>query len=253
MKTLGEIVIEAALVKKADAARAGRLAESKRQPLIVVLVRDLGVDEIALVGALRRQTRVPLLDPSVIHVEPDALRLLPRAVCERLHALPTSVGMDAAGARVLRIAMADPTDAAAIAELEQITKCELEISALMLSAVDGWIERAYRDLAPAGRQGKTRPDNPLFITSKVANVRAPRAERKGITEPPLLSDAEISETAQIVLQRSASSEPAPVEPDLELRVRALTRLLVAKGVFTEAELEAQLAALLRSKDDGSSS
>jgi hypothetical protein len=39
------------------------MADEKKQPLVQVLVREIGVDELALVAALRKQTRVPLIDP----------------------------------------------------------------------------------------------------------------------------------------------------------------------------------------------
>ena len=118
-KTLGEIAIDAGLVNKAGAARAGKMAEERRQPLVVILVRECGVDELALVGALRKQTRVPLLDPADLQVDPEALRQVPRDVCARLRVLP--LGMANEGqTKVLRIAMADPTDTSAVAELEQV-------------------------------------------------------------------------------------------------------------------------------------
>ena len=40
------------------------MAEERKQPLVVMLIKDLGVDEVALLGAIRKQTRVPLLDPA---------------------------------------------------------------------------------------------------------------------------------------------------------------------------------------------
>jgi len=68
VKTLGEIAIDAGLVDKATAAKAGRMAEGRKEPLVVVLVHELGVNEVALVAALRKQTRVPLIDPAEIEI-----------------------------------------------------------------------------------------------------------------------------------------------------------------------------------------
>jgi hypothetical protein len=50
-KTLGEIAIEAGLVNKAGAARAGRMAEEHKQPLVVVLIRELGANAIGGVNS----------------------------------------------------------------------------------------------------------------------------------------------------------------------------------------------------------
>lgn len=240
-KTLAEIAIDAGLVTKADAARAGRLAETKKLPLIVVLVKDLSVDEVSLVAAMRKQMRVPLLDPSTVHVDLDALRELPKNVCVRLHVLPITIGTDAAGERVLRVAMADPTDTATIAELESITQCEIEVTALPLSSVTEWIEKAYRGLTTA----VVKHDKPLFVRPKLVSTKRHRsASESGI---PVLtsSEGEISETAQIAFRTGSST--VSDEPELEVKIAALVRLLIAKKIFTEDEWEAQLAELLQAK------
>jgi Type II secretion system (T2SS), protein E, N-terminal domain len=244
-KTLAEIAIDAGLVNKTDAARAGRLAETKRQPLIVVMVRDLGVDEVALVAAMRKQMRVPLLDPSLIHIDPDALRELSKDASLRLHVLPITIGTDAAGARVMRVAMADPTDTSAIAELEELTNCELEITALPLSAVEEWIEKAYQGLTTAVVKNHVHRGDQLFVSSKLTTTKVHRVGQGGV---PMLtsSEGEVSETAQILVR---GGTPAGSEvPDLEMRVVALTRLLIAKKVFTEEELDAQLQELLQRRN-----
>lgn len=248
-KTLAEIAIDAGLVSKADAARAGRLAETKRQPLIVVLVRDLSVDEVSLVAAMRKQMRVSLLDPGMVRVDSDALRELPKDVCLRLHVLPLTIGTDAAGARVLRVAMADPTDTAAIAELEQITRCEIELTALLLSAVEEWIEKAYRGIntvvvkhSPA----KKLEDKAPFVLPRLVTTKVTRPGDSGLhSAVPVLTspEGEISETAQIAFRSTPPTQSD--EPELEIRFAALVRLLVAKKLITEDELEAQIAELLQ--------
>src|SRR5439155_17410258 len=95
LKTLAEIAIEAGLVTKAGAAKAGRMAEERKQPLVAMLIRELGVDEVALIGALRKQTRVPHLDPAQIQVDPEALRHVARDACARLRVLPLTIHNDA--------------------------------------------------------------------------------------------------------------------------------------------------------------
>jgi len=216
VKTLGEIAIEAGLVNKATAAKAGRMAEGRKEPLVVVLVRELGVNEVALVAALRKQTRVPLLDPGSVAVDPDALRQVPRDICARLRLLPLSLTTDRRG-KLLRIAMADPTDTSAVAEIEQLTHCDVEVNVLPLSAIDELVEKGYRqgNTAVVSRAGN--PGATMFVTSR---GKVPEAE------------SEISETAQIPLSALQAMGP----DDLEARFSALVSLLLAKGVVTEAEL-----------------
>jgi hypothetical protein len=221
-KTLGEIVIEAGLVNKAGAARAGKMAEERRLPLVVVLVREAGVDELALVGALRRQTRVPLLDPGDLQIDPEALRQIPHDVCARLRVLPLGLAIEGR-TKVLRIAMADPTDTSAVAELEQLTRAEIDVSALPLSAIEELVEKGYGQLNTAVI---SRPGRSMFVTSKgkLAGMEA--------------ADSEISVTAQIPI---ASLQPVP--SDLDARLSALIAVLVGKGLVTEAELAEALRKL----------
>jgi hypothetical protein len=216
MKTLAEIAIEAGLVTKDNAVKAGRIAAQRQEPLVHVLIRELGVDEVALIGALRKQTRVPLIDPADVEVDPDALRLVTRDICHRLRVLPLQVATDGA-AKVLRIAMADPTDASAILELEHITHCEIEVTALPLSAIEELVEKGYKGMTTAVVQ------RPRTLTS--LSRKTPIA-----IDVATLTESEVSVTAQIPLD---SMKP---DPALETRFAALCQLLVAKGLVTEAEL-----------------
>ena len=223
-KTLGEIAIEAGLVNKAGAAKAGRLADEHKLPLVVVLVRELGVDEVALVGALRKQTRVPLIDPGSLEIDPEALRQVPRDVCARLRVLPLTLVSDGSG-KVMRVAMADPTDTAAVAEIEQLTHCDVEVTALPLSAIDELVDKGYRQVNTAVVSRAGNPGAPAFVTSR--GRLAPETE------------SEVSVTAQIPVAALQAMAP----DDLDARLTALVNLLVAKGVLTEAELAEALRKL----------
>lgn len=223
-KTLGEIALEAGLVNKASAAKAGRMAEERGQPLVVVLIRDLGVDEVALVGALRKQTRVPLIDPASIAIDPEALRQVPREMCARLRVLPLALAIEGS-AKVLRIAMADPTDTTAVAEIEQLTHCDVEINALPLSAIDELVDKGYRQVNTAVVTRPSSPGGTMFVTQR-GSVGAGRAEL----------EAEVSVTAQIPV---SALQPEPDDP--AARLEALIAVLVGKGLITEAELAEALA------------
>lgn len=225
MKTLGEIAIEAGLVNRASAARAGRMAEDRKQPLVVVLIRDLGVDEVALVGALRKQTRVPLIDPAGVEIDPEALRQLPRDVCARLRVLPLSLTTDGDG-KLLRIAMADPTDSSAVAEIEQLTHCDVEVNALPLSAIDELVDTGYRQVNTAVVPRVGNPGASISVT--------PPGTLRGRLLPE--AESEVSETAQIPFAALQAMGSDHAHADLEARFSALVGLLVAKGVVTEAEL-----------------
>jgi hypothetical protein len=212
-KTLAEIAIEAGLITKAAAAKAGKLAEERKLPLVVVMVKELRVDEVALLAAFRKQTRVALVDPATIQIQPDAVRLVSREVCARLCVFPLSVHVESHG-KVLRLAMADPTDSAAVAELEQLTGCEVEVAGLSLSGIQELVDSGYRSPGVSGRGGT------MFVTSR---GKIPTAE----------IDSEVSVTAQIPI---SALQQAVGTNELHARLTALIQVLVAKGVLTEAEL-----------------
>lgn len=221
-KTLAEIAIEAGLVNKANAAKAGKLAEERKEPLVVMLVRELGVDEVALVGAIRKQTRVPLIDPAEIQIDAEALRIVPRDACARLRVLPLGVTTDGE-TKVLRLAMADPTDTSGILEMQSLTHYEIDVSVLPLSAIEELVAKGYRQMSTAV---VTRPTgHTSFITQK-----------SKITSSADMPESEVSVTAQIPL--AALHTLGGSTDDVEARFMSLVNLLVAKGVITEAEADA---------------
>jgi hypothetical protein len=232
VKTLAEIAIEAGLVTKAGAAKAGRMAEERKEPLVVVLIRELGLNEVALIGALRKQTRVPLLDPAQVHVDPEALRIVPKDACSRLRVLPLGLSIDGK-TRVLRVAMADPTDTSAILELEVIANCEIEVVALPLSAIEELVDKGYKQFSTAVMMRPAFGNNLAVTTKQNRLAPQPFDETSG-------SASEVSVTAQIPL---AQLVPAP---DLETRFAVLCQLLISKGIVSEAEL----AEALRKLDGG---
>ncbi len=219
-KTLAEIAIEAGLVTKANAAKAGKAADDKKQPLVVTLIKDFGVDEVALLGAFRKQTRVPAIDPAGIQIDTDALRQVSRDMCQRLRVLPLAMRSEGT-TKILRVAMADPTDTAAVAELEHASHCEIDVCALPLSAIDELLVKGYRQIntAVVSRAGTSTAT--MFITSKGSLPRGVEL------------DAEVSVTAQIPI---SALQQAVGTDDLEARLSALVTVLTAKGLITEAEL-----------------
>src|SRR5262249_11390633 len=116
------------------------------------------------------------------------------------------------------IAMADPTDTSAVAEIEQLTHCDVDVNALPLSAIDELVDKGYRQVNTAVVPRAGNPRATMFVTSR----------GRGLPEAPPAD----SETAQIALATLAATAP----DDLEARLAALVSVLVGKGVLTEAEL-----------------
>jgi hypothetical protein len=131
--------------------------------------------------------------------------------------LPLSLTTDGGG-KLIRIAMADPTDTSAVVEIEQLVHCDVEVNALPLSAIDELVEKGFRQINTAVVNRPSSPGPTMFVTSRGGTA--------------IEVESELSETAQIPVSALQSMIP----DDLEAKLSALVSLLVAKGVVTEAEL-----------------
>ena len=216
-----EIVIAEGLLQADGLAKAVEHSDAEHLPIVVALVREQGIDEVALVAALRKHSRVKLLDPANVEFDSDALRELSRDACRRLRAVPLSLKLYGAGPKVLGIAMADPTDTVGVAELEHLSGCDVEPVLVTLSAVEEMIETAYkhgvtevmrRDQLPPHVSGEKKARGKRFKKSKTAPFHR-------------LSD-----------------EAGPL-----LRTEALLKICLEKGLFTKEEYEGTLLTLLKRK------
>ncbi|HUS68914.1 MAG TPA: hypothetical protein VMZ28_30465 [Kofleriaceae bacterium] len=221
-KPLSEIVLEEGLATASAVSRAGEAADRAGIPLVVALVRECGIDEVALLAALRRHVRVSVGDPATVAADPDAVREISRDVCQRLTVVPLSVSSYDGRRRSLRLAMADPTDTVTVAEVEHVTGCRIEPVLMTVSAVEEMIEKTYRAFVTEVMR-KREPQAVVRMTAKSGG---------GAPEGP----------ATIPYHRLSD------EADLELRFRALLQLLLSKQLITEDELEDEVRQLMRRHD-----
>lgn len=150
-------------------------------------------------------------------VRPDILELVPREVAEKHRCLP--VLLDERGGKTLLLAMADPADLAGADEISFHTGLAVKPVLAAPSELDDAIERHY---PRNGTEDDYFDGEPRFIG--VAPAEASGAER-----PELLGAPGGPEAGSPAPQRVVS-----VEADAILR--ALTQLLVEKGVITRDEL-----------------
>jgi hypothetical protein len=164
------------------------------------------------------------------------LRLVPRDLCRRHRVLPLAVAIEAGTGRVLRVAMADPTDATALAELEGVAGCELEVVILPLSAIDELTEQGFRGL---DTQVMARaPRRPFGEGMHPSTQPHARHYGRGEAVGPVGDDTALTPS-------TVPFHAVADEADANLRLRALVRLLEAKGVLAEGELESAVIDLMR--------
>jgi len=220
-RQLAQIVIEEGLATAAAVNRAAEVAERGGTPLVAALVRACGIDEVALVAAIRRHVRVSLGDPATVAADPDAVRELSRDVCERLRVVPLGVSSYGGRRRVLRLAVADPTDPVALDEIEHQTGCRIEPVLMTLSAVEELVDKTYRH----------------FVTEVIRRAPGRAGGEPGGGEQPA-GDGPTT----VPYHRLSDEAEVPV------KLEAVIRILLDKGVIGEDELEEAVRQLMRRRD-----
>lgn len=232
-RTLAEILVEEKLLEAERVAAVERQAHRSGEPLVVAVVELERVNETDVRGALRRHLRAEVLDADTTTPEPEAVREVPHELARRRRVLPLNVDVPAQGPRTLAVAMADPTDRDAIAEVEICTGCRVVPLLSTLSAVDDGIARAYRDLVTAVMKRDGSP------------VEAPAHSRR----VPFGGDLVVATADGIAA--GVGTEPyhsVDDEAPLEMRLRALLDVLHEKGLVTPDEYSAQVRKLLKERE-----
>ena len=240
---LAEIVIESGLLGREDVVRAARQAEEENIPLVAKLVRGESVDELALVAAIKRHVRVSIVDPAQVEPDPEAMRQISRDVCRRLRVMPLTFSVFERGAKSLRLAMADPTDAITIAEVEHITGCMVESALMPLSAIEELIETGYRSHVTA-----------VMPRKRGGSHRKPKSRLAPVVQKLSRGQAAEDLTARIGSADTTSPITSPFhrvsdEASLEIRHRALLELLLEKEILGEDEYQERVRLLMKQHTD----
>ena len=169
--------------------------------------------------------------PSQLALEaPDieALRLVPRELCRKRRVVPLEMrGGPEHDDKELWLAMADPTDTAAITAIERVTGAVVDVALLPLSAIDELIEQGEKQLSTqVVRRGKPYGGGVVVATQPHART---------------LTDDTVETTSTSKLR--LVELPGLPEPDLKLQ--ALIKVLIDKGVLKQADLDDALAELMR--------
>ncbi len=113
---LGEILLQANLITPQQLEEAVSLHRRAGMRIGTALIQLGYASEDDVAWALATQLRIPYVHVSPDMVDPAAVQLLPAHLMERFEVFPVLVSGDE-----LTLAMADPTDAEAIAEVERAT------------------------------------------------------------------------------------------------------------------------------------
>jgi len=236
---IGELLVQAGVIDEAQLKSA--LGEQRQwgRPLGATLVRMGMIEEDALINVLAHQLKLPVVKLSGKRVTPEVLARIPVDLAEKHRCVPLLVN-DEGGQQVLYLGMENPVDLEALDEISFRLGEKVKPVLVAPSELDDALQRHYHSDAVAveasapneGEESEPEPE-PEFIEMSSGE--------------DLALDAEPAETDTDTVAESPE-EPRGGVPS-EAILRALTQLLVEKGVITREELVARLQTVV-GEDDG---
>jgi hypothetical protein len=231
---LGELLVQAGAID--DAQLQSALGEQRQwgRPLGMTLVRMGFLDEDTLIQTLATQLKLPVVKLSGKQVNPEVLERVPIDLAEKHRCIPLLVN-DEGGQQVLYLGMEDPADLDALDEISFRLSEKVRPVLVMPSQLDEALKRHYQWASGAGGASTPHDDADAEGEPEVVDVSS--------QEEPEASPAQAdSPTAESRPDAQHAAVPPPAI------LRALTQLLVEKGVITRDELVARVGAVAR-KDD----
>jgi type IV pilus assembly protein PilB len=233
---LGELLVQAGAIDEAQLKSA--LGEQRQwgRPLGMTLVRMGFLDEDTLVQTLASQLKLPVVKLGGKQVNAEVLALVPIDLAEKHRCIPLLVN-DEGGRRVLYLGMEYPADLDALDEISFRLSEKVRPVLVAPGELDEALQRHYHWASYAG--GGTASQDDARREGEPEVVEVPSNEEPEASSPRADSISIEDDHAK----RAAVQLPAIL--------RALTQLLVEKGVITRDELVARVSAAVR-EDDGES-
>jgi type IV pilus assembly protein PilB len=138
-KGLGELLIREQLITIDQLENAKREQKSHSGGRLGSALVKLGyVSDKQLTDFLSQQYQVPSIDLATFEIDPEALKLIPKDICEKHGCIPISK----AGNNIV-LAMTDPSNIFARDDIQFLTRCKVEAVVATEAAVSAAIERSY--------------------------------------------------------------------------------------------------------------
>lgn len=137
-KLLGELLIERRVITKKDLDKALELQREKGGMVGEILVDLKLAKEEDIAQALTAQYGFPYLPLINYEIEPEIMEIVPRNVCEQYCLIP----IDKIESN-LTLAMSNPLNKEAIEDVEEVTKCTVQIFVTTTSDIRNALSKYY--------------------------------------------------------------------------------------------------------------
>jgi hypothetical protein len=231
-RRLGEVLLARGAITKAQLDDALQYARRTRQRLGGALVQKGHLSEEALVNALSESLGLAAVDLGRVFVDWNAVQLLSAPVCEAYGLFPFAIET-LHGRRQLLVAMVDPLNLAAVEEVEFTAGLPVSARLAPLADVHAAILRHYHQVnIPA----EAPEEDEVIEGEEMAPPPAP---------PRIAPVAALSAQGQVHREEYPADflDDGLSDEIWRRRFWALVRLLVKKGVVTQAEVTRALREL----------
>lgn len=135
---LGELLVRKGYITPEQLSKAVEEQRQQGGPLGTHLVKLGCLTEDALLAYLQKEYRLPITDPTRLDVPEEVLHLVPHTLVTKYYLLPINLTGSS-----LTLAMADPSNLAAIDEVKFLTGYDVKVTIASLSSLRRAIERFY--------------------------------------------------------------------------------------------------------------
>ena len=136
---LGDVLVQAGAINDEQLKHALQLQKSSGKKLGEIFISEGMISATRLAEALSTQLKLPLFTLTRYHPMPEAIRMVPRAIAERLELIPLAIVDD----DLLLIAMANPLDLLAQDEVRMVTGRNLKVGITTLEEINKNLDRLY--------------------------------------------------------------------------------------------------------------
>jgi type IV pilus assembly protein PilB len=137
---LGDLLVDAGAMAKSTLDAALEEQKISRMRLGEILLKNGWLTERQLADALSRQLKLPLISLAKHKPSPEAIKIIPESVAQRLEVVPLAI----LESGKIAIAMSDPLNVIAIDELRMITNAEFDINVATASDVRRALMNFYK-------------------------------------------------------------------------------------------------------------
>ena len=210
-KRLGDILVDEGVVTQ-EQVNKGLLSQKELGMKLGAALVELGLTtEEAIAGALSHQLGYSMVDLSDIEIDPQVLSLVDDKVLKKHNVMPFEIPIDRPN--VVRLAMSDPMDMAAMDDISIITNLTVEVCVATRKGIAMAIDRFY---------GQTELESQLNEYTKGKELEAAEEDEdlysEDVNNSPIVQLVK-SMIDSAVRKRSSDIHIEPMERQVRIRYR----------------------------------